>query len=86
MAWDAIPMGSARWKKLGSGDWAVENVGVKARVGDVLAVTRKAGGIDKVVVRSVIWEGPGKQWLKASRATGPEGGRRYNGRGRPNSP
>jgi hypothetical protein len=72
---------SAKWKKLRSGTWAVENVGTPARVGDVIAVTRRAGAIDKVVVRGIIWEGGGKQWLKASRATGAEGGRRYSGRG-----
>ena len=71
-------MGSARWKKLKAGDWAVENSGLPARVGDLIAVTRASGGIDRVVVRRVIWEGNGKQWLQASRPTAPEGGRRYH--------
>jgi hypothetical protein len=62
-------MGQARWKKLKSGDWAVENAGVPARVGQQIAVTRKSGGIDRVVVRKVIWEGAGLQWLVASRLT-----------------
>jgi hypothetical protein len=66
-------MSSAKWKKLRSGDWAVENVGTPARVGDVIAITRRAGGIDRVVVRQVMWEGDGKQWLKATRPTAAEG-------------
>lgn len=72
-------MASAKWKKLRSGDWAVENFGTPARVGDVIAVTRRAGGIDKVVVRGVLWEGNGKQWLRASQATKAEGGLRLSG-------
>lgn len=67
------PMAMAHWKKLRSGDWAVENEGTAARVGDVIAITRRAGGIDRVVVRQVIWEGGGKQWLKATRPTAAEG-------------
>ena len=62
-------MASAKWKKLRQGDWAVENAGVPACVGDVIAVMRRAGGIDKVVVRKVIWEGNGIQWLKATKQT-----------------
>lgn len=72
----------AKWKKLKSGDWAVENRGVKARPGDVIAVNRRSGGLDRVVVRKVIWDGPGVQWLKATRATKAEGGPFYAGRGR----
>jgi hypothetical protein len=74
---------NARWKKLNSGDWAVENAGIAARVGDLIAVTRRAGGIDRVVVRKVLWEGNGKQWLKASRVTTAEG---RGGLVRPRSP
>lgn len=73
-------MVNAKWKKLKSGDWAVENRGVKARPGDVIAVTRRSGGLDRVVVRKVIWDGPGVQWLKATRATKAEGGPFYAGR------
>lgn len=62
-------MANARWKKLRSGDWAVENVGLPARVGEVIAVTRRAGGFDKMVVRKVIFEAQGIQWLTASRPT-----------------
>lgn len=72
--WDGFLMGSAKWKKLKSGDWAVENVGTPARVGDLIAVTRRAGGIDRLVVRKVIWEGHGKQWLTATRPTTAERG------------
>jgi hypothetical protein len=78
-------MGDTRWKKLNSGDWAVENRGVKARPGDVIAVGRRSGGVDRVVVRKVIWDGPGVQWLKVSRATRAEGGPFYTGRGRPSA-
>ncbi len=67
-------MANASWKKLRSGDWAVENRGLPARVGDLLAVTRRAGGLDKVVVRKVIFETQGVQWLKATRATRAEAG------------
>ena len=67
-------MASAHWKKLKSGDWAVENEGTPARVGQLIAVTRKAGAVDKVVVRKVIWEGNGKQWLVATRPTRAEMG------------
>jgi hypothetical protein len=70
----------ARWKKLKAGDWAVENRGVKVRPGAVIAVARRAGGIDRVVVRTVIWDGPGVQWLKVSRATKAEGGPFYGSR------
>lgn len=76
-------MAAARWKKLKAGDWAVENRGVKARPGDVIAVERRAGGLDRVVVRKVIWDGPGVQWLMVSRATKAEGGPFYGGRGPP---
>jgi hypothetical protein len=78
-----VPVANARWKKLRSGDWAVEHRGVKVRIGDVIAVTRRSGGIDRMVVRKVLWDGPGVQWLKATRATTAEGGPRYTGRGSP---
>jgi hypothetical protein len=67
-------MAMAKWKKLRSGDWAVENAGTPARVGDLIAVTRRAGGLDKLVVRKVIWEGNGLQWLQATRPTRTEAG------------
>jgi len=60
---------SARWIKLRSGKWAVRLEGTKVRIGDTIAVTRRSGGVDKVVVRAIIWEGPGVQLLSASRAT-----------------
>ena len=69
------------WKKGKSGDWMVENTGIPARIGDVIAVTRRSGGIDRLVVRKVIWQGHGIQWLKATRATKAEGGPTYRGRG-----
>jgi len=75
-------LGFAKWKKLKSGEWAVENSGVKVRPGEVIAVTRRSGGIDRVVVRKVIWDGPAVQWLKATRATKAEGGPFYAGRGK----
>ncbi len=75
-----------RWKKLQSGEWAVENRGVKVRPGDVIAVGRRSGGVDRMVVRKVIFDGPGVQWLKATRATKAEGGPFYGGRGKPAPP
>jgi hypothetical protein len=83
---ERVPMGSAHWKKLKNGDWAVENEGTPARVGEWLAVHRRSGGIDKVVVRKVLWEGAGKQWLLASRASRAERGGGHRARPAGSSP
>jgi hypothetical protein len=58
---------SARWIKLRGGDWGVKIEGTSVRVGDEVAVTRASGALDRVLVRSIIWERAGVQLVLASR-------------------